>query len=428
MSEKLKNLLESYFDRLWPKFRSLAGPEFRNSLDILSEIVPFKRFKFKTGSKVLDWIVPREWYVREAYFMDLQRRKYADIEKNNLHLVSYSVPFKGVLPLSKLRDHLHSLPDRPDAIPYITSYYKEYWGFCISHNEYQRLPDGDYFVKIDSRLSPGHVEIGEAILPGKTKKEVLFSSYLCHPSLANNELSGPLVLSFLYDRVRRIKDRLYTYRFVIVPETIGTLCYLSMRGAHLVRHLMAGYIVTCVGDRGNFTYKQSRQENTLADRAARLVLGDKDCHIIVPFDPGNGSEERQYCSPGFNLPVGSLMRSMYSCYPEYHTSKDDKSFVDFDSMIESISVYYDIVRALESNRTWVNKVRYGEPQLGRRGLYPSLGNDKACEGKVRAMMWLLNLADGENDLFAIAEKSGESIKLLQELCEELYHKGLLEPA
>jgi aminopeptidase-like protein len=424
---EIKKRIESYFDRLWPINRSIMGPGFRQSLDILAEILPFQRLKFETGTEAFDWIVPKEWHVENAYFIDPNGNKHADFKDNNLHLVGYSSPFEGKLSFNELRSHLHSLPEQPTAIPYITSYYKEDWGFCLTHNELQNLPEGEYEVYIDSKLYPGHLEIGEVVLPGTSKQEVLFSSYLCHPSLANNELSGPLVMTFLYERLKAMPKRKYTYRFVISAETIGTICYLSVRGKHLKQYLSAGYQMTCLGDRGHFTYKLSRHGNTLADRAAQLVLRDHGVHNVIPFDPGNGSDERQYCSPGFNLPFGSLMRTMYSCYPEYHTSLDNKEFISFDAMVESVEVALAIVNALESNSIWLNTIKYCEPQLGRKGLYPTKGSGTELPEKLKAMMWLLNLADGNHDLFSIAEKSYHKLETLISVIHELSTANLLKP-
>ena len=387
--------------------------------------MPLEKLRFETGRKVLDWFVPKEWKIEDAYFIDPAGVKHADVKKNNLHLVSYSILFKGKVRLQELLEHLHTLPEQPEAIPYVTSYYHEYWGFCISHNELKSLIDGEYEVIINSELYPGVVEIGETVLPGDTHEEVLFSTYLCHPSMANNELTGPLVMAFLYELIKSMKIRRYTYRFVVVPETIGTICYLSTRGDHLIEHMVAGYQMTCLGDEGSFTYKLSRREDSSGDRAAKLILRDNSTHKIVCFDPGNGSDERQYCSPGYNLPMGSLMRTMYSRYPEYHTSLDNKEFISFDAMCESIKIAFEIVKALESNFIWKNTVKFGEPQLGRRGLYPTIGTERECTEKVKAIMWFLNLSDGNHDLFKIAERSGISVNLLQTACEELYQKGLL---
>lgn len=422
----IEERMESYFDRLWPINRSITGPGIRQSMDILSEIMPTERLRFETGRKVFDWTVPKEWVANDAYFIDPDGIKHAWFKENNLHLLGYSVPFKGKMSLSELRDHLYSLPDMPDAIPYATSYYSENWGFCISHDELQQLPEGEYQVHIDTELYPGAVEIAEAVLPGETNEEVLFSSYLCHPSMANNELSGPLVMAFLYDRIKNMPARRYTYRFVITTETIGTICYLSQRGEHLKNKLAAGYIMTCLGDPGPFTYKLSRQGDSLADRAAKTVLRDKFQHTVVPFSAGNGSDERQYCSPGFDLPMGSLMRTIYGSYRQYHTSLDNKDYISFNSLAESVEMYYSIVQALESNVVWENTVKYCEPQLGKRGLYHDIGTAKYLEQRIDAVCWLLNLADGEHDLLEIAERSGCKIELLARVAQELRSAGLIE--
>lgn len=422
--DRLEARLAEYFDRLWPINRSVAGPGLRASLDILDELMPTERHRFPTGAQVFDWEVPREWEVRAAYLVDPQGRRRADFADNNLHLVAHSTPVRLTMSLDELRPHLHSLPDQPDAIPYVLSLYDESWGFCLADRELRALPDGDYEVVIDAELRPGHVEIGEAVLPGETEEEVLFSSYLCHPSMANNELSGPLALGFLYEQVAQLPRRRLTYRFVLTAETIGTLCYLSIRGDRLRERLSAGYMVTCVGDPGRFTLKLSRRADTLADRAACIVLRDTGEYTVTPFDPANGSDERQYCSPGFDLPVASVMRTMYSRYPEYHTSLDNRDLISFDALAESIAVYRRLVLALEANLFWRNTVAFGEPQLGKRGLYP--GTSTKAPLAVAPTMWVLNLADGEHDLLAIADRSGLPLADLAEAAEKLSAAGLLE--
>ncbi len=418
--------LERYFDRLWPICRSITGSGYRESLDILSEIMPTERHRFPTGRKVFDWTVPMEWDVRDAFIIDPSGRKRAQFKVNNLHLVGYSVPFKGRLTLEGLRSHLHSAPDQPRSIPYRTSYYEKQWGFCMSHEEQRDLPEGEYEVFVDTELKPGHVEVGEVVLRGETEEEILFSTYLCHPSMANNELSGPLVMTFLYRLLEATPGRRYTYRFAIMPETIGAVCYLTIRGQHLTEHLAAGYQVTCVGDSGNFTFKTSRRGDTLADRAARIVLRDLGPHEIIPFDPYVGSDERQYCSPGFNLPVGSLMRTGYLGYDGYHTSLDNKDFISFEALCGSIEAYRKIVGALEVNYHWTNTVQHCEPQLGSRGLYTSIGGQTGVEDRGRAMMWMLNLADGSRDLLKVAEQSLQPIETLASVAGELAEAGLLE--
>jgi len=424
MIKPLYKRIENYFDRLWPIPRSITGPGYEKSLEILSEVVPFERIEFCTGDKVLDWTIPNEWHPRKAYIIDPNGEKIADFSKNNLHLVGYSTPYKGILPLSELKKKINTLPDQPTAIPYITSYYSKAWGFCMSFEEYNELPEGDYEVLIDTELKKGKLTVGEAVLEGSSNKEILISSYLCHPSMANNELSGPLVLSFLYEAIASLNFRKYTYRFVIVPETIGSIAYLSIRGNDLKKNLLAGYQITCIGDNGQLTYKKSRDGNTLADRSAMQVMHEINNKNIIPFNPAFGSDERQYCSPGFNLPVGSLMRTMYTKYPEYHTSLDNKDLMDFKGMEETVGILASIIENIEVNSVWRNKYPYGEPQLGKRNLFRSL-SDKTRDEDEMAMWWLLNYSDGSNDLLSIANLSGHSMETLARVAAKLNEAGIL---
>lgn len=416
--------IETYFDRLWPLNRSIMGEGFRQSLDILEELVPFERLSFKSGHQVLDWTVPKEWKVNKAYFVGPDGKKYCDFHENNLSLVGYSVPFSGVLPLTELREHIYTLPDKPDAIPYITSYYKERWGFCMTHEQFQALPDGEYQVTVNTELFPGELQVGEAVLPGSSDKEILFSTYLCHPSMANNELSGPLALSFLYKRIAEMPDRKFTYRFVLGAETIGTICYLSCRGDHLRANMIAGYVMTCLADRGNFTYKKSRNGDGLVDRMALKVLQAYDAKVLA-FNPGDGSDERQYCSPGYDLPVGSVMRTKYGDFEEYHTSLDNKEFISFQALAESVDVYVRIVEQFENEPLYVSTAPFGEPQLGRRGLYRSLSTKNYLEKDLAAIFWVLNMADGKHDMDYIAEKSGIEISVITAVAKDLKSAGLL---
>jgi aminopeptidase-like protein len=419
--------LEKYFDRLWPICRSIMGEGTRESLRILDEVMPMDRLTYPTGTKVFDWTVPNEWSVADAYIIDPKGVKRAEFKKNNLHLLNYSSPFRGKISLEELKKHIFTDPDMPEAIPYRTSYYKEQWGFCLAHKELQALPSGDYEVVVDTALKPGQLEIGEAILPGDSKEEIIFSSYVCHPSLANNELSGPLVLTKLYDKLKAMPKRRYTYRFVLSAETLGTIAYLSTRGEHLRKSVVAGYVITCVGDSGPFTYKFSRRSDTLADRAAQSVAKEaKTPWRWERFDPSDGSDERQYCSPGFDFPMGSLMRTMYGKFREYHTSLDNKDFVAFAAMDGSVEEYLKIVSVLEGNEVLKNASPFGEPQLGRRGLYSMVGEVKVSNF-VGTVLWLLNLADGTNDLISIAEKSGKPISEVIETAKILKEKGLLVP-
>jgi aminopeptidase-like protein len=417
--------LASYFDRLWPILRSITGLGVRQTHDILSEIVNLERHEIPSGTNVFDWTIPKEWVVREAYVIDPKGQRILDIRENNLHLLNYSLSFQGVVSREDLEPHLYSLPDKPTAIPYVTSYYAPRWGFCLSQQQRDRLPQGDYQVVIDTEFIEGSLTISEAVLKGESEQEVLISTYTCHPSLANNELSGPLVAAFLYKKLATLEKRRLTYRFVFLPETIGAIAYLHLRGEHLKNNVVAGYVVTCIGDAGNFTYKRSRQHTSLADQAAEHVLK----HLgkpsqVINFSP-LGSDERQYCSPGFNLPIGSLMRSMYGTFPEYHTSLDNRDFISFEAMAESVEVYFKIMMVLENNMKYKNLFPYGEPQLGKRGLYETIGRNTIPELS-SAVFWLLNYADGEHDLLTIAEKSGFSIDLLQQAVQACLKTELIK--
>ena len=419
--------LEQYFDRLWPITRSLTGEGNRETLDIIKELVPLLRTtEVKSGTAVYDWKVPPEWQISEAYIKDSKGKTIIDFKDNNLHVLGYSVAVDQTLSFAELRPHLYTLPEQPDLIPYLTSYYQERWGFCLSHNQLEGLdPNEAYTVKIDSSLDySGSMTIGEAVIPGASTQEVLFSTYICHPSLANNELSGPLVAAFLYRELSKLELR-YTYRFVFVPETIGSVYLISQHGQRWKEQLVAGFVITCIGDDGPFTYKKSRRGASLPDRIVVNLLAqtEEDYHIVDYFP--SGSDERQYCSPGFNLPVGSLMRTMYGKYPEYHTSADDKSFISFEALAASVHKYQQVVDVLEYNRYYVNQAPYGEPQLGKRGLYPTLGSQKAKQHTVAVMMWLLNLADGQHDIVDIAERSGHSFTELIPVVQLLLGHGLL---
>ena len=420
--------LEALFDRLWPLHRSITGEGVRASLDILAEVMPHARLEIPSGTAVLDWQVPQEWRVREAYLVAPDGRRLCDVRDNNLHLVSYSIPFRGRLSRAELEAHLHSLPELPDAIPYVTSYYAPRWGFCLPHAERQALPDGDYEVVVDSELFDGALTLGEAVLQGESEQEVLLSSYTCHPSLANNELSGPLLLAFLYRRLAAWPRRRLTYRFLLLPETIGSIAYLAENGPRLAQRLAAGYVVTCVGTAERFVYKRSRQGDSLADRAAAAVLAAAapGRHEIAAFRPDRGSDERQYNSPGFRLPVGCLMRSPSSSYPEYHSSLDNKDLMSFGAMVETLGLYEDICRTLDGNLRYLNQAPFGEPQLGRRGLYGTLGDRRRPPDR-SALMWMLNYSDGTHDLLDIAGLSGLEPALLLEAAERLTGAGLLRP-
>ena len=412
---------------LFPITRSLTGPGYRESLDILERVAgPMERHRFATGERVFDWTVPREWNIRDAWIEGPDGERVVQMSDSNLHVVSYSSPVDARMSLDELQPHLFSMPENPDWIPYRTTYYEENWGFCLTDRQRRRLEPGEYRVRIDSELTPGHVELGEVTVEGETDTEVLLSTYCCHPSMANNELSGPVLVAHLARLMRERAERpRFTYRFLFVPETIGAICYLARFGDRLLRRLAAGYVVTCIGDPRDFNYKLSRRGDSLADRAALHVLQHAGKpYRVLDYYPA-GSDERQYCSPGFNLPVGSLMRSTWDQFPEYHTSADDLSFVTADALGESLEMYYRIVEALEAAETFATTVPYCEPQLSPRGLYPTTGALRNVAQSRRDMMFLLNWCDGSDDLLAGADRIERPIWVLRPIVDKLAGHDLL---
>jgi aminopeptidase-like protein len=432
-TEAIGEELHALAAELFPITRSIAGPGFRATLEGLERVAgPMERHRFATGTRVCDWTIPREWRIRDAWIRDPAGNRVVSLADSNLHVVSHSIPVHRRISLSELQQHLHSLPGQPDAIPYRTSYYDESWGFCLSDRRRRELIPGEYEVLIDSELVDGRVELGEIVVPGRSTEEILFSTYCCHPSMANNELSGPVVVAALARMLRELEQppRL-TYRFLFVPETIGSIAYLSRFGERLMERLRAGYVITCVGSPQPLTYKNSRRGGTLADRVALHVLEHTEpAHRQMDYYPPR-SDERQYCSPGFNLPVGVLMRGWYDEWPEYHTSLDDLSFVTAQSLGASFEACRRMIDALEANETLTPAVPFGEPQLARRGLYPRTGGGWQFEQQRRQledMMFLLHFCDGEADLLAAAERSGRSIAALHETADRLVAEGLLHSA
>ena len=348
-----------------------------------------------------------------------------DFQKSNLHVLNYSVPIRAKLPLRDLKPHLFTIPQHPDWIPYRTSYYKEDWGFCLTHNQFLGLKDQEYEVCIDSSLENGSLSFGECYLAGRSKDEILISCHACHPSLANDNISGLVVATFLA-RLLSVKERRYSYRFLFIPGTIGAITWLSRNreAAGRIRH---GLVLTSIGDKGPFHYKKSRRENAEVDRAAEHILRHATpTATILPFAPV-GYDERQYCSPGFNLPVGCLMRSVWGTFPEYHTSADNLDFIGPESLAESLQVCASIFDLLENNRSYQNLSPFCEPQLGRRGLYHSTGGTSP-EAEINARLWVLNMSDGLHSLLDIAERSGLSFVVLNEAAQLLLQSGLLAPA
>jgi len=409
---------------LYPICRSITGEGIRETLRMVQGKIPLRLTEVPTGTAVLDWTVPKEWNIRDAYIKDAEGNKVVDFKKCNLHVLNYSTPVHASLPLSELKAHLATLPDHPDWIPYRTSYYKESWGFCLSHNQMLALRDGDYEVCIDSTLEDGNLTYGECYLPGRSAEEVLISSHACHPSLANDNLSGIVVAAALA-KLLIGRELRYSYRFVFAPGTIGAITWLAKNreAAGRIRH---GLVLTGIGNADAFHYKKSRRGNAQVDRAAAHVLrhNSKSAEILE-FSP-YGYDERQYCSPGFDLPVGCLMRSVWGTFPEYHTSADNLEFIRPEQLAESLRVCAAIVDVLENNRRYRNLSPYGEPQLGKRGLYRSTGG-QAIGDEINAQLWVLNLSDGQNSLLDIAERSVVPFAAILAAAERLEQAGLLSP-
>jgi aminopeptidase-like protein len=408
---------------LYPICRSITGDGVRRTLEIVAREVGLEVSEIPTGTQVLDWTVPREWNVRDAWVANAAGERVIDFQESNLHLLGYSVPIRATMPLAELKRHLFTLPDQPDRVPWRTSYYAERWGFCASQRLVDSLPDGDYEVCVDSTLADGHLTYGEHLVEGETSDEVLISCHVCHPSLANDNLSGISVATGLARRLAEARPR-YSYRFLFAPGTIGSITWLARNEGRLgrVRH---GLVLACVGDPGGFTYKRSRRGDAEIDRAVAHVLGrsGRD-HRVVDFTP-YGYDERQFCSPGFDLPVGCLSRTPYAQYPEYHTSADDLDLVGPAQLQESLEVCWEVVQVLEANRRYLNLSPKGEPQLGRRGLYGAIGGRSDAEERQMAMLWVLNLSDGRHSLLEVAERSGVAFSLLAEVAAALEEAGLL---
>lgn len=403
---------------LYPLCRSITGNGVRQSLDILARRIPLAVREVPSGTPVFDWTVPQEWNIRDAYVRNSRGEKVIDFRQSNLHVLNYSTPVRATMPLAELKKHLFTLPGQPDLIPYKTSYYRRNWGFCLSHRQLQSLEDGDYEVVIDATLADGHLTYGEVYLPGETEDEILLSCHICHPSLCNDNLSGVSVLTLLAEQLATAPRR-HSYRFLFIPGTIGAITWLAQNAAAVSR-IRHGLVVSGIGDRGGLTYKKSRQGRAPVDRAVAYLLGRSGLrHEIVDFTP-YGYDERQYCSPGFNLPVGRLSRTPFGSYPEYHTSADNLDFVTPVALGEAWATLLDILQLLDGDGKFINLNPYCEPQLGKRGLYDSIGDNEL------AMLWVLNLSDGEHSLLDIAERSGVEFGALREAAELLCRHALLK--
>jgi aminopeptidase-like protein len=406
---------------LYPICRSITGDGVRRTLDVIGKRLPLERHEVPTGTPVFDWTVPREWNITDAWVADANGRRVIDFQRSSLHVVSYSTPIRARMPLGELRPHLHTLPEYPDWIPYRTSYYMEGWGLCLAHRDLLALEDGEYEVCIDASLADGHLSYGEYVLPGQTAEEVLISCHTCHPSLANDNLSGIAVAVALAERLQAASRR-YTYRFVFAPGTIGAITWLA-RNEDAVGAIRHGLVLACLGDAGGFTYKRSRRGDAEIDRAVAHVLGQTGGRMVdfVPY----GYDERQYCSPGFNLSVGSFSRTPHGEFPEYHTSADDLDLVQPSSLAGSLVTLLEVLGVLEGNRRYRNTNPKCEPQLGKRGLYRMTGGHKDTREAELAMLWVLNLSDGDHTLLEVAERSGMRFASIAVAARALEDRGLL---
>jgi len=416
--------LHRFASDLYPICRSITGDGVRQTLAAVQKRIPLKISEIPTGTTVFDWTVPKEWNIRDAYIKDVRGKRIVDFQQNNLHVLNYSVPVRTKISLGELRPHLFSIPEHPEWVPYRTSYYRENWGFCLSHNQLTSLEDGEYEVCIDSTLADGRLTYGECFLPGQLSDEVLISCHVCHPSLANDNLSGLTVATALSNLLSG-EELHYSYRFLFIPGTIGAITWLA-RNRERAARIRHGLVLTGIGNESAFHYKKSRRGNVEIDHAVAHVLKHEvGSHEVLEFSP-YGYDERQYCSPGFNLPVGFLMRSVWGTFPEYHTSADNLQFINPSRLAESLHVCATVVDILENNRRYRNLSPYCEPQLGKRNLYRSTGGE-AIGGDINARLWVLNLSDGEHSLLDIAERSGLPFSAISDAADVLREGGLLAP-
>lgn len=422
---KIGDEIHQFAYQMWSFNRSLTGDGVTKTLDGIKKYLPNLKIKrVASGKKALDWEIPKEWSVEDAYIVSPSGETICDFKKNNLHLVGYSSPIEKRLDLNELKKHLFTLPEQPDAIPYVTSYYKERWGFCITYNQFKNLVEGEYYVKIKSRLFDGFLQYGELIIPGNSSKEVFLSSYICHPSMANNELSGPTVLTYIAKWLNEQPRLEHSYRIIFIPETIGSIAYISQNLEVMKKNIFAGFNISCIGDNRAYSYLPSRSGNTLSDHVAKHVLGhiDPNYKKYTWFD--RGSDERQYCAPGVDLPIASLMRTKYGEYPEYHTSLDN-----LENVVTSCGLdggYWAVRRAIElieKNKKY-SSTYLCEPQMGKRNLYPTISTKKTNE-RVKLMMDILSMCDGQTTVLEIADLIRKPAWQLYEIFDTLEKNELI---
>ncbi|MCR4377792.1 MAG: DUF4910 domain-containing protein [Rhodospirillales bacterium] len=434
--EDSEKKISEIFDRLFPLFRSITGKGTLDSYRILQEYMPLEISRVTSGTKVFDWTVPQEWHCEEAYLLGPGGETVVDMKDSNLHVVNYAAPIDVKLGLNDLQDHIYSIPEKPDAIPYVTSYYKKHWGFCMSDRQRQSLREGEYRAVIKSEFLDGGIDIAQTKLAGRLNKKILISSYLCHPSLANNELSGPLTLLGLYHRIRKWPSRNYTFLFSIQPETIGTLCMLHLHLDEIKNSVVGGMILNMLGgDTDRLTYKYSLFKDGLIDKAVTHAVKNGGVLNTVDFNPNHGADERHYATPGVRVPVCNVSRDFYSPeYIGYHNSLDTKDYMQVRQILNSIDDIEHILKIADSCVTYENLESVGEPQLGPRGLYPTLNfvygkiedDEQSAAEELRRIKWLLTLSDGRHDLFDISTISGYAPVKLQETALKLESHGLIK--
>lgn len=422
--DTLKKELFRFVSDCYPICRSITGHGVRKTLALVKKIIPLRQYEVPSGTKVFDWEVPDEWNIEQAYIKDPAGNTVVDYKNLNLHVVGYSIPVHAKMPLSELKKHIFTIPDRPDWVPYRTSYYNRTWGFCMSHNQVAELTEGEYEVVIDSTLKKGHLTYGEFFIPGKTKEEVLISTHVCHPSLCNDNLSGISISAFLA-KILSAQTLKYSYRFLFIPATIGAITWLCLNESRL-ENIKHGLVITLLGDSSDFTYKKSRKGNTEIDAAVEYYLNfEKKSGKVIDFVP-YGYDERQFCSPAFDLPVGCLTRTPYGEFPEYHTSGDNLEFISEEKLLESLTALLDIICVLENNETYINQNPKCEPMLGKRGLYEHIGGSNESKEIQLAALWVLNLSDGTTSLLDISRKSGIHFNLVKKSANALVKCNLLK--
>lgn len=417
--------MHQLMSELYPLCRSITGDGIRETLKIIGAHISLAVNEVPTGTKVFDWTIPKEWNVKGGYIKNSKGEKVVDFKDSNLHVLNYSVPVHKKLPLKELKKHLFTMPEHPDWIPFRTSYYQEAWGFCMTHNQFLTLINEEemYEVLIDSSLKDGHLSYGEYFIRGEKQDEVLISCHVCHPSLCNDNLSGVVIAVFLAKYLTKIATR-YSYRFLFIPATIGSIAWLALNESTVTK-IKHGLVAACLGDSGKFTYKKSRMANAEIDRTVKNVLKNSGSdYEIIEFFP-YGYDERQYCSPGFNLPIGCLMRTPHGRYAEYHSSADNLAFVQPQNLADSFFLYQTVFGVLENNKKYLNTNPKCEPQLGKRGLYQKIGGQSESKTQQLAMLWILNLSDGNNCLLDISDRSNLAFDLIKDTTEILLENGLL---